>query len=369
MGEIRDLFTLGAIGTWTDGQLIGHYLSGEADSENAFRVLIYRHGPMVLRVWRRIIGDEHTAEDAFQATFLVLVKKARTLRDRGLLANWLYGVALKISHKERKRGERRRTAERRAVERTPMPRKHPEADEVRSLVAEEIARLPDRYRMPLWLCHIEGLPHAEAARRLGCPVGTVESRLSRARDRLRQRLVRRGLTSPAMAIAAVPVLPSIDRVRAGLVESTLQAARGAPDVGAASLVARRLMWGREGQAAAGITLGAGVTTAGLAIALGLVAVSWKRADEDDVLPYGPIYSPVSRRCAFIGKTPGKGRALYAFEAGKPGRPRRLESEGSFDNLIQDPIFSPDGRFVVFSSDRKPPHGLADEVPARWPGGV
>jgi hypothetical protein len=93
-------------------------------------------------------------------------------------------------------------------------------------------------------------------------------------------------------------------------------------------------------------------------------VLWKRADGADVLPYCPIYSPVSRRCAFIGKTPGMGRALYAFEPGKPGRPRRLESKDSFDNLIQDPIFSPDGRFVVFSSDRKPPHDPGDEASAR-----
>jgi Tol biopolymer transport system component len=95
-------------------------------------------------------------------------------------------------------------------------------------------------------------------------------------------------------------------------------------------------------------------------------VLWKRTTEADVLPYGPIYSPVSRRCVFIGKTPGKGRALYTFEPGKPAALRRLESGGSFDNLIQDPIFSPDGRFVVFSTDRKPPLGPGDDVPSSRP---
>ena len=119
LGEIQKLFGWGAMGTWTDSQLVEHFVGGREAGEAAFRVLIQRHGPMVLGVCRRILGDEHAAEDAFQATFLVFVKKAGRLRDRGLLTNWLYGVALKISNKERARGERRRVVERRAAEQAP----------------------------------------------------------------------------------------------------------------------------------------------------------------------------------------------------------------------------------------------------------
>ena len=104
LGDIQKLFDWGAMGAWTDSQLVERFLAGREESEAAFRVLIQRHGPMVLGICRRILGDEHAAEDAFQATFLTLVKKARGLRDRGLLTAWLYGVATRVSHKERARG-------------------------------------------------------------------------------------------------------------------------------------------------------------------------------------------------------------------------------------------------------------------------
>src|SRR5271157_479036 len=108
MEGIYTLYQWGAMGNWTDSQLVAQFLTGAEGREAAFRVLIHRHGPMVLGVCRRVLGDEHAAEDAFQATFLVLVKKAGMLRDRGLLNNWLYGVALRVSRKEKVRGERRR---------------------------------------------------------------------------------------------------------------------------------------------------------------------------------------------------------------------------------------------------------------------
>ena len=119
LGELQKLFGWGAMGAWTDSQLVEQFLAGEAASEAAFRVLIHRHGPMVLAVCRRILGDEHAAEDAFQATFLVFVKKAGRLKDLDLLTSWLYGVAMKVSHKERARGARRRVVERQAAERAP----------------------------------------------------------------------------------------------------------------------------------------------------------------------------------------------------------------------------------------------------------
>ncbi len=104
MIKLQTLFHWGAIGNWTDSQLVTLFLTDEEGSEAAFRVLIHRHGPMVLGICRRVLGDEHAAEDAFQATFLVLVKKAGGLRDCNLLSNWLYGVALRIANKEKAKG-------------------------------------------------------------------------------------------------------------------------------------------------------------------------------------------------------------------------------------------------------------------------
>src|SRR5262249_39222456 len=155
--EIHTLFRFGALGTWTDGQLVTQFLAGQEASEAAFRVLIHRHGPMVLGICRRILSDEHAAEDAFQATFLVLVKKAGMLRDCNLLANWLYGVAVRVANKEKARGARRRVVERRAAEQTARPGNDLDSGELLSVIDEEIHRLPERYRLPWVLCHVEGL--------------------------------------------------------------------------------------------------------------------------------------------------------------------------------------------------------------------
>ncbi len=222
--QLQTLFHWGAIGNWTDSQLVTLFLTDEEGSEAAFRVLIHRHGPMVLGLCRRVLGDEHAAEDAFQATFLVLVKKAGGLRDCNLLSNWLYGVALRIANKEKAKGARRRVVERQATERALEAVGDVDQAELRSVIDEEIRRLPERYRVPLVLCHLEGLRHDEVAKRLGCPVGTVESRLSRAREQLRDRLTRRGLAPTASALTAMLKPPVASAVFPSLVEATLQVA-------------------------------------------------------------------------------------------------------------------------------------------------
>ena len=188
IGELHTLFRWGAMGTWTDGQLMTQFLASQEGSEAAFRVLIHRHGPMVLGVCCRILGDEHAAEDAFQATFLVLVKKASTLRDRDLLTNWLYGVALRVASKERARGARRRLVERRAAEPSATSGGEIDQVELRSVIDEEIRRLPERYRRLVVSCYLEGKSNPEVARTIGCPVGTVKARLWHAREMLRKRL-------------------------------------------------------------------------------------------------------------------------------------------------------------------------------------
>lgn len=221
---LQALYKWGAMGSWTDGQLIARFLGGDETSEEAFRILIHRHGPMVLGVCRRVLGDRHAAEDAFQLTFLIFVKKAGALRDRTLLTNWLYGVALRVAKKERSKGARREFIERRVAETEVGNQRDADEVELRSVIDEEIRRLPERYRLPLVLCHLEGLRHEEVAHRLGCPIGTVESRLSRARQQLRARLTRRGLSPSASVMVAVLRPPVVKRVASSLAEATLRAA-------------------------------------------------------------------------------------------------------------------------------------------------
>jgi RNA polymerase sigma factor (sigma-70 family) len=223
MEGIHALFSCGAMGSWTDGHLVEQFLSTAGEGANsAFRVLLHRHGPMVLGICRRVLGDEHAAEDAFQATFLVLMKKAGSLRDRNQLSHWLYGVALRVASEEKAKIARRRVVERRAGRRIDGPPGDPGQAELGSVIDEEIGRLPERYRAPLVLCHLEGLRHDEVAHRLGCPLGTVESRLSRAREKLQLRLTRRGLAPTALAFEPLRSWP----VGPKLVEATLKSAGG-----------------------------------------------------------------------------------------------------------------------------------------------
>ncbi len=225
MDGLHTLFHFGSSSGWSDEQLIAQFLSGSEGSEAAFRTVLQRHGPMVMGVCRRILGDVHAAEDAFQATFLVFVKKAGTLRERDLLTNWLYGVALRVAGKARVQAARRQAVESSAMGSTSGHRENaPEHAEIRSVIDEEIRRLPERFRVPLVLCYLEGLHHHEIAQRLGCPIGTVESRLSRARDQLRSRLARRGLAPTGAVMIALLAPSDVSAASPALIEGTIRAA-------------------------------------------------------------------------------------------------------------------------------------------------
>ena len=166
--------------------------------EAAFAALVRRHRPMVLGVCRRVLRHGHDAEDAFQATFLVMVEKAPRLRKPELLANWLYGVAYRTALHARQRAARRSQREREAAAMSFDPASDPdiEARELRRVLDEELHRLPEKFRAPLVLCYLEGKTNEEAARLLGCPSGSMSYRLARGRELLRERLQSRmaGLT-------------------------------------------------------------------------------------------------------------------------------------------------------------------------------
>ncbi len=191
--ELRSLFNVGAVREQSDGQLLERFAtdSGEA-AELAFAVLVERHGPMVMRVCRSALADFHDIEDAFQATFLVLVQKARGLWVRDSLGPWLNQVAFRTASRARLEAARRRRHEERAAVDRKVAHVGTYGD-LEALLHQEIAKLPERYRAPVVLCDLEGQSQQQAARNLGWPIGTVKSRQARGREKLRDRLRRRGL--------------------------------------------------------------------------------------------------------------------------------------------------------------------------------
>jgi RNA polymerase sigma factor (sigma-70 family) len=207
----------------TDGQLLEKF--AEHRDEAAFEAIVRLHGPMVFGVCRRILGQHHDAEEAFQATFLVLARKAASISKRESLANWLYGVARRTALKARGMRARRQARERQMA---PVPKieggARDQLPEMESLLDAELKRLPDKYREPLVLCDLEGRSCKEVALQLGCPEGTLFSRLSRARAMLAKRLTRRGLV-----LSAGPLVVLLSRETASavlpdaLVASTVKA--------------------------------------------------------------------------------------------------------------------------------------------------
>ena len=232
--QIESLYGGASVTGLSDRQLIELFVARrDAAGEAAFVALVARHGPMVLGVCRQLLGDYQHAEDAFQAVFLVLARRAGSVRDPDLLSNWLYGVTLRTGRKARARLARRRECEEdRAMNRleacaaVPVDQPMIECEEAAALHAE-IDRLPASSRVPVVLCYFEGLSLAEAAERLRCPAGTVHSRLARARERLRRGLVRRGIVcSAAMLDAATEPRSASAFISPLLRDSTTRAAIG-----------------------------------------------------------------------------------------------------------------------------------------------
>jgi RNA polymerase sigma factor (sigma-70 family) len=218
----------------TDAELVKTF--AERHDEAAFEALLTRHGPMVLGLCQRLLRNSHDAEDAFQATFLVLVRKAGSLRERDLLGNWLYGVAYRIAVRLRASNARRQARERLDSDRAagatcPEPRDQ----ELGWLLQEELGRLPDKYRRPVVLCYVEGHTNEEAARQLSWPLGTVKGRLTRARELLRRRLTRRGVQLSSAALAAALSQTPVQALPPPLIVSTVKVAQALATGKAAAL--------------------------------------------------------------------------------------------------------------------------------------
>jgi RNA polymerase sigma factor (sigma-70 family) len=199
VGRLRTTALLADGAEATDGHLVERFLTQH--DEAAFAVLVRRHGPMVLAVCRRVLGNWHDAEDAFQATFLVLVRKAATIGRQELLGPWLYGVAYRTAKKAQTARFRRLAKETQAAVKTSSAAES--TKEFLPLLDQEMHGLPEKYRLPVVLCDLEGKTRKEAARLVGCPEGTLSTRLGRGRTLLARRLSRRGV---ALSVASLAVL-------------------------------------------------------------------------------------------------------------------------------------------------------------------
>ena len=230
--HLQTLFVAGTCVGLSDADLIERFTTSKGEgSERAFEAVVARHGPMVLGVCRNVLDDPADLHDAFQATFLVLARRADAIRNRDSVGSWLYGVAVRVAARARASSIRRQIRNRRSIAAagsgvmatSKSSAASVERDDVAATVHQEVSRLPEKYRAAVVLCYFEGLTHDEAAARLSWPVGTVRSRLSRARDRLRSRLTRRGVTAPSAlgpltawiksgahgsAVSAAPSLPT-----------------------------------------------------------------------------------------------------------------------------------------------------------------
>jgi HlyD family secretion protein len=261
--DIQTLFDTGTAGGLSDRQLLERFAGRrDASAEAAFEVLVLRHGPMVLRVCRNVLGDSADAQDAFQATFLVLVRRRGSIRGLDSIGGWLYSVACRVAARARVESAHRRAVERRAALRVveavdPPDVCESDAAEFGPVIQEEVRRLPEKYRGAVVLCYWQGLTQEQAAVQLGCPLGTVRSRLARARDLLHRRLTRRGLAPLAgIVVAALDGATTSARaltrfpVPSELVYSTMRAASHAavghataPVVsGLVSSLVQRVIW-------------------------------------------------------------------------------------------------------------------------------
>ncbi len=303
--RVEKIFRDGTFTGLTDQEVLRRYVDDRDPA--AFEALLGRHGGMVANVCRRILRDPDDAADAYQATFLALACRAESLRVAESLGPWLYRVATRIA--ARSRADRRRRAER---ERTGGPFPEPsasviqplESDEMSWIIHEELARLPERLQGPIVLCYLEGMTHEQAARQLGCAVGTVRSRLARARDRLRGRMTRRGL-APDEALAglmsteagASAISPSIHvslvKTAAHLAAGTasLRHGCGVPERVVALLegVLRMFRWKQAAGAGAAFAMaGVVVTVAGMTVFAG----SGSEGDEPTSRPIAVRVRPV-----------------------------------------------------------------------------
>ncbi len=244
VGNLRRVISPNPACGISDAQLLERFRA--CRDELAFEMLVWRHGSMVLNVCRRVLRDAHEAEDAFQATFLIFVRKLGSIGKRESVGSWLYKVAYRVALRARQRAAVRRTECVADWEQLPGglafddPAQRALWNDLRPVLDEEVNRLPEKYRTPFVLFYLEGMAYPEVAEELGCPKGTVSSRLTTAKGLLRKRLARRGVTLSAALLGGVLAKTATAAVTLGLANSTMQTIRliaGGPAAGAGTVSA------------------------------------------------------------------------------------------------------------------------------------
>jgi RNA polymerase sigma factor (sigma-70 family) len=329
-------------GGGTDGELLSAFVRRRDDA--ALAALVKRHGPMVWGVCRRLLRSHHDAEDAFQATFLVLVRKAAAVRDREAVANWLYGVAYQTAVRVRAAVAKRQRREGQVKDMPePMARQASLWDDLQALLDLELSRLPDKYRVLIVLCDLEGKTRKQVARQLGCPEGTVAGRLARARVLLARRLARHGLAVSGGALAAVlSQSAAAAGVPAAVVSKTIRAAAWyAAGPAAAGLVPTPVAALAQGVLTAMSLTKLKVTTAGLVLA-GLLVCG--------LLVAAPAGAP---RSAPARQPAGENQDRPADKGARPKAPDGLKVRATLAGHgtgVYGLAFSPDGKLLASGSD-------------------
>jgi RNA polymerase sigma factor (sigma-70 family) len=347
--HLRDLFAAGSVVGMGDGPLLARYSSSK--DEAAFEALVSRHGPMVLATCRAVLRNEQDVEDAFQATFLVLARKAHSIKGADALGGWLHRVAYRASVQASVEAKRRRQREAEASAMAPLDTSRPGFEtELKPILHEEIDRLSETHRLPVVLCDLEGLTYEQAAEQLRWTVPTVRCRLAKARQRLKARLTRRGVTSLAVGVSLVPKGASAS-VPAALIRSTVLAATTGSASGGAALLAHTLL---KGMLMTKIKIASTTALAALALAsAGLIAFgSGKTEDPRPTMkPKNEARANVVARDEPAGKKPMemveiKGRVVAADGKAVAGATVR----GVY--LLRDAVpwpwatSGPDGRFTI-----------------------
>jgi RNA polymerase sigma factor (sigma-70 family) len=332
-------------GGMTDGHLLECFVTRR--DEAAFEALVRRHAPMVLGVCRRVVRNSHDAEDAFQATFLVLVRKAASIGQRELLGNWLYGVAYRTALDARATAIRRRARERQVC---PMP--EPKADEhadverdLRPLLDQELNRLPDKYRVAVVLCDLEGRTRRDVARQLGIPAGTLSGRLTTARRMLAKRLARHGLAPAGGGLTAAlsPAAPPAC-VPGPLVAATVEAATAiAAGRVAAAVVSAKVAALTEGVLKAMFLTRLKIATTVL-LAVGIVFGA-------TLLAHRPMAAPPPAASASKPTELPQADQAAAEPASKPTEPPRPEQDTGGPRVLKLGTWQR-GRRVAWSPDGK-----------------
>ena len=369
--HLRDLFGAGSVVGLGDGQLLARY-SGSKD-EVAFEALVTRHGPMVLATCRAVLGNEHDVEDAFQATFLVLARKAHSIRGGDSLGGWLHRVAYRASVQASVEARKRRRIEAEASAMAPLDSSRPglETDhDLRPILHEEIDRLPESQRLPVVLCDLEGLTYEQAAEQLRWTVPTLRCRLAKARQRLRGRLTRRGLTALAVGASLVPKGASA-AVPPALLKATVLAATGGSASAGAALLAHTLL---RGMLMTQIKIAGTAALAALALAsAGVLAAGAGRPEDPKpaMRPKVEAKAAVAAREEPVAKKPMEMVEVKGRVVAPDGRPVAGATIGvAYVDLESKPspqaTAGPDGRFTIRVPKPGTAVGLRLNYVARFP---